>query len=123
MATNEDLAIAFLCLCDKRERDEVIEFVLHSTERWDDKENVNRIVEGLRLPVSMIQRKIALLHTGLLQCPTKKQIYEDMANRLASMTAGMRSPVIKPRSDKSNASYMDFRDHVVPISLNSNQTT
>ena len=120
MATNEDLAIAFLCLCDKKEKDDVLHMIEYTLSRWDDEENKNRIREAIQLPVSLIQRKIALLHTGLYQCPQKKIIYEEMGNRLASFTNHMRSPILKPRVDWSS-SPIDSRDHILPIHLDTNQ--
>jgi hypothetical protein len=122
MATNEDLAIAFLCLSDKKDKDDILHLVEESLQHWDDKENFHRIREAITLPVSMIQRKIALLHTGLYQCPKKKMIYEEMANRLANFTAGIRSPLIKPRADRSSSS-LDSRDHLMPIELGPNHSS
>lgn len=123
MATNEDLAIAFLCLCDRHDKDEMVHFIQETTSRWEDKENIERILEAIRLPISMIQRKIALLHTGLLQCPIKKKIYEEMANRLGNITSGMRSPLIKPHSDRGGNSLTESRDHMMSIHLGSNEGT
>jgi hypothetical protein len=113
MATNEDLAIAFLCLSDKKENDDILHLVEQTLGDWDDKENYNRICEAISLPVSLIQRKIALLHTGLYRCPRKKLIYEEMANRVANFTSEMRSPLIKPRVDRTQ----DSREHIMPINL------
>jgi hypothetical protein len=124
MATNEDLAVAFLCMCDNKDREEVLQIVEYSLSSWDDKENKERILEALRLPTSFIQRKIALLHTGLYQCPKKKLIYEEMANRLANMTATLRSPILKPRSERSALGPLESTgDYVMPISLYSNQSS
>ncbi len=124
MATNEDLAVAFLCMCDSKDREEIIQIVNYSLSSWDDKENKERILEALRLPTSLIQRKIALLHTGLCQCPKKKIIYEEMANRLANMTATLRSPILKPRIERSTLGPQDTTgDFVMPISLYSNQSS
>lgn len=117
MATNEDLAIAFLCLCDTKDREEVIQFVEYTLSRWDDTQNKERIRDALRLPTSLIQRKIALLHTGLYQCPQKKIIYEEMANRLGNLTSSLRSPILGFKMDKSALGPYDAREHMMPISL------
>jgi hypothetical protein len=121
MATNEDLAIAFLCLCDTKDREHLLEMIEYTFRNWDDQENKDRIREALRLPTSLIQRKIALLHTGLYTCPQRKQIYEEMANRLGNLTTSLRSPLLKPRSDKT--SIHEAREHIMPISLYSKQTS
>ncbi len=123
MATNEDLAIAFLCLCDKKENDEVLHLIEYALKDWEDKENIERVREALRLPVSLIQRKISLLHTGLLFCPKKKMIYEEMANRLANFTSSIRSPILKARQVDRTSSIGDSRDHLMPISLYSQKNT
>jgi hypothetical protein len=116
MATNEDLAIAFLCLSDKKDKDDILHLVEESLRNWEDTENYNRIREAILLPISVIQRKISLLHTGLYRCPKKKLIYEEMANRLASFTSGLRSPLIKPLIERSQVGY-DSRDHIMPLDL------
>jgi hypothetical protein len=122
MATNEDLAIAFLCMCDTKDREELLQMIDYSLLRWDDPVNKERIREAIRLPTSLIQRKIALLHTGLYICPKKKQIYEEMANRLASMTASLRSPFLNTRLERLG--MYDTRDeYVVPLTLNSEEAT
>jgi hypothetical protein len=123
MATNEDLAIAFLCLSDKKDKDDILHLVEETLSTWEDKENYNRIREAITLPTSVIQRKIALLHTGLYQCPKKKLIYEEMANRLASFTSEMRSPLIKPRNDRSVANTYDSRENIMVLDLGANKTT
>ena len=123
MATNEDLAIAFLCLCDRHDKDELEAFILETTKSWDDKENIQRILEGIRLPISMVQRKIALLQTGLYTCPVKKRIYEEMANRLGNLTAGMRSPFLKPKNERSVTSFIESREHIMPLNLCANQSS
>lgn len=122
MATNEDLSIAFLCMCDNKDREELLHTIHYMLSRWNDTENKERIVEAIRLPVSLIQRKIALLHTGLYICPQKKQIYEEMANRLGNMTAGMRSPILKAKVDLHHTTLgaYDSKDHLMPISLDLN---
>jgi hypothetical protein len=121
MATSEDLAIAFLCLSDKKDKDDILHMVQETLKDWDDKENYTRICDAISLPLSSIQRKIALLHTGLYQCPKKKMIYEEMANRLANFTSGIRSPLIKPRSDRS--SNLDSRDHMMIIDLGAKKSS
>jgi hypothetical protein len=121
MATNEDLAIAFLCLSDRKDKDDILHMIQESLKNWEDKENFDRICDAINLPVSSIQRKISLLHIGLYQCPKKKMIYEEMANRLANLTSGMRSPLIRPRIDRS--ATMDARDYIMPIDLNANKGT
>lgn len=123
MATNEDLAVAFLCMCDNKDREELLHFIDYSLSRWDDKENKERVIEAIRLPTSFIQRKIALLHTGLYQCPKKKVVYEEMANRLGSMTATLRSPILKPTIERSSLGIHDSSDHLMPISLYPDEST
>jgi hypothetical protein len=122
MATNEDLAIAFLCLCDNKDREELLQMIDDTLSRWDDIINKERIREAIRLPHSLIQRKIALLHTGLYICPQKKKIYEEMANRLANMTATLRSPILRPVEERSSLGIYDSTDHLMPVSLYSNET-
>lgn len=117
MATNEDLAIAFLCLSDKKDKDDILHLIQDTLKGWEDKENYARICDAISLPVSSIQRKIALLHTGLYQCPKKKLIYEEMANRLAHFTDGIRSPLIKARSERGTSTNLDSRDHIMPLEL------
>ena len=122
MATNEDLAIAFLCMCDTKDREELLQFIDYTLKHWDDTENKERIREALRLPTSLIQRKIALLHTGLYICPQKKIIYEEMANRVGNLTASLRSPIFKPKADYSKHGPLDIREeHIMPISLYANE--
>ena len=124
MATNEDLAIAFLCMCDTKDREELLQLVEYSLSSWEDKENKERILEALRLPTSLIQRKIALLHTGLYACPKRKFIYEEMANRVANLTASLRSPILKPRNDRSAHGPFDSTgEYVMPLNLNPKQST
>ena len=117
MATNEDLAVAFLCLSDKKDKDDILHLVQETLKDWTDKENYTRICESISLPISSIQRKIALLHTGLYHCPKKKLIYEEMANILANFTSGMHSPLMKPRADRTLSSNLDSREHVMFIEL------
>jgi hypothetical protein len=115
MATNEDLAIAFLCMCDTKDREELLQMIDNTLSRWDDIPNKERIREAIRLPHSLIQRKIALLHTGLYICPQKKKIYEEMANRLSCMTATLQSPILKPKVEGIH----EYRDeHVIHLNLN-----
>lgn len=121
MATNEDLAIAFLCLCDKKDKDDILTIIEELTKHWDDKVNIDRIRQSLQLPTSLIARKIALLHTGLYCCPNKKRIYEEMANRVAEFSASLRSPLIKPKPESLGLGIQDHRDHVMPLSLGPNQ--
>ena len=123
MATNEDLAIAFLCMCDTKDREEVLRYIEYTLKLWDDTENKDRIREAIRLPTSLIQRKIALLHTGLYTCPQKKNIYEEMANRLGNLTASLRSPMFKPKTERSSVfGPTEIRDEfIMPISLDANQ--
>lgn len=123
MATNEDLAIAFLCLCDRQDKDDLVYYIQEATLRWENAENIERVLEAIRLPVSMIQRKIALLHTGLLHCPMKKKIYEEMANRLGNITSGMRSPLIKARVDRGGNNLSESREHIMTINLSTNEST
>jgi uncharacterized protein Yka (UPF0111/DUF47 family) len=122
MATNEDLAVAFLCLCDSKDREELLQMIDDTLSRWDDIANKERIREAIRLPHSLIQRKIALLHTGLYVCPQKKKIYEEMANRLANMTATLRSPLLRPVVERPSLGIYDSADHLMPVSLYSNET-
>jgi uncharacterized protein Yka (UPF0111/DUF47 family) len=122
MATNEDLAVAFLCLCDSKDREELLQMIDDTLSRWDDIANKERIREAIRLPHSLIQRKIALLHTGLYICPQKKKIYEEMANRLANMTATLRSPLLRPVVERPSLGIYDSADHLMPVSLYSNET-
>lgn len=124
MATNEDLAVAFLCMCDTKDREELVQVVEYVLKHWDNTENKERILEAIRLPTSLIQRKIALLHTGLHDCPQKKIIYEEMANRLANFTAGLRSPLIKPKSERATLGPQDIREEfIMPISLYTKQSS
>jgi hypothetical protein len=122
MATNEDLAVAFLCLCDSKDKEELLQMIDDTLSRWDDIINKERVREAIRLPHSFIQRKIALLHTGLYICPQKKKIYEEMANRLANMTATLRSPILRPVEERSSLGIYDSTDHLMPVSLYSNET-
>lgn len=122
MATNEDLAVAFLCMCDTKDREELLQIVEYTLKHWDDTENKERIREAIRLPTSLIQRKIALLHTGLYACPQKKSIYEEMANRLGNLTASLRSPLIKPKAERSMVGPHDIREEfLMPIHLDAKQ--
>lgn len=124
MATNEDLAVAFLCLCDTKDREELLQMIEYTLKHWDDTENKERICEAIRLPTSLIQRKIALLHTGLYECPKKKNIYEEMANRLANFTTTLRSPFLKPKSERSTLGTCDIREEfIMPISLDAKQSS
>lgn len=117
MATNEDLAVAFLCMCDTKDREEMLKTIEYILLRWDDTENKERIREAIRLPTSLIQRKITLLHTGLYICPQKKKIYEEMANRLGNMTATLQSPILKAKIDGPGMhDYHD--DHIMHLNLN-----
>jgi hypothetical protein len=122
MATNEDLAVAFLCLCDSKDREELLQMIDDTLSRWDDIANKERIREAIRLPHCLIQRKIALLHTGLYICPQKKKIYEEMANRLSNMTATLRSPLLRPVEERPSLGIYDSTDHLMPVSLYSNET-
>lgn len=97
MATNEDLAVAFLCLCGQSEKAEILKIIDGLEKLWDDKENIARIRTAIELPTYMIARKIANLHTGLYCCPQKKRIYEEMANILANTTAIHASPIVKAK--------------------------
>jgi hypothetical protein len=123
MATNEDLAIAFLCLCDTKDKEYLLERIQYSLRNWGDVENKERVIEAVRLPTSLIQRKIALLHTGLYSCPQKHKIYEEMANTLGNLTAMMRSPLLKAKSDFSSTGLYDSNsnpnppEHIMDISL------
>ena len=120
MATNEDLAIAFLCMCDTKDREELLQMIDHTLSRWDDIVNKERIREAIRLPHSLIQRKIALLHTGLWICPQKKKIYEEMANRLACMTAAYQSPILKPKPE----GVLEYHDeHIIHLNLHSKEAS
>ncbi len=116
MATNEDLAVAFLCLCGQTEKNEILRLVDNLEKIWDDKENIARIRAALELPTHMIARKIANLHTGLYCCPQKKKIYEEMANLLANSTANFASPIVKARSGPIS----EVQDHILNLNLNLN---
>lgn len=118
MATNEDLAVAFLCLAEKSEKEDLKRFVLEKAKTWPDEENVRRLLEALELPNSHISRKIGLLHTALWQCPHKKAIYEEMANRLANSMSVLRSPILKPGLS-GKPYHVEAHEHVVFVSLNS----
>ena len=115
MATNEDLAVAFLCMCDTKDRESILEFIDYTLSRWEDTENKDRIIEAIRLPHSLIQRKISLLHTGLHACPQKKKIYEEMGNRLGMITATLRSPLLN--SLKESTGFKEPNDYVIPFNL------
>lgn len=122
MATNEDLSIAFLCLCDTKDKEQLLARIEYTLRNWDDLENKGRIIEAIRLPTSLIQRKIALLHTGLYSCPQKNKIYEEMANSLGNLTATLRSPILKAKNDLSSSGINDSNEHIMHINLYSNQT-
>jgi hypothetical protein len=122
MATNEELAIAFLCLSDTKDKEYLLERIEYSLRNWEDVENKGRIIEAVRLPTSLIQRKIALLHTGLYSCPQKNKIYEEMANSLGNLTATLRSPMLKAKNDLSSNGIYDSNEHVVYLNLYSKDT-
>ena len=117
MATNEDLAIAFLCFAEKTEKDDMKAFIVDRARGWDDTENMKRLLEAIDLPMNQIQRKIALLHTALYSCPFKKIIYEEMANRLANFVSMCRSPILKPIK-KDRSFHAEPNEWIAPLSLN-----
>lgn len=116
MATNEDLAVAFLCLAEKSEKEDLKRFILEKTKTWTDTENIHRLLEAIDLPLSFIARKITLLHMSLWQSPHKKAIYEDMANRLATNMSALRSPILK--AGVSGKSHLDTNEYVIHLDLN-----
>ena len=121
MATNEDLAIAFLCLAGKSEKDEVLRIIRERSKQWDDEyNNLPRLLEAIELPVSQISKKINYLHSSLIQCPFKKTVYEEMANAVAYLSNSARSPIFKPRTERTiGGGYVDTsKDHVLYLNLN-----
>ncbi len=123
MASNEDLAVAFLCFAEKTEKDEMKAFILdYASQGWNDNENKQRLLEAIELPMTQIQRKISLLHTALYNCPNQKKIYEEMANRLSTLVSVRRSPLLKPvKKDKSF--HADTNEWLMPLHLNPKGST
>ena len=124
MATNEDLAVAFLCLAGKTEKDELLRVIHEKSLQWNDEhQNLRRLVEAIELPVAQISKKINYLHSSLLQCPFKKSVYEEMANAVAQLSNANRSPVFKSRVERGNVVFETQHDHVLPLFLNPNART
>ena len=117
MATNEDLAVAFLCLAEKSEKEDLKRFILEKAKTWPDADNIKRLMDALDLPNSQISRKIGLLHSALWQSPHKKVIYEEMANRLANSMSALRSPLLKP-GPSGKPYHIEANEHVLYLSLN-----
>ncbi len=119
MATNEDLAIAFLCFAEKSGKDEIKSFIQqYASQGWEDEVNKQRLMEAIDLPTSHIQRKISLLHTSLYNCPNKKKIYEQMANQLSTLVDAWRSPLLNPMK-KDKSFHAETNEWLMPLSLNS----
>lgn len=124
MATNEELAVAFLCLAGKTEKNELLQLFEEKGKLWDDKDNLRRLIEAIELPVHQIAKKINYLHSSLTHCPFKKTAYEEMANHVACMTSSLRSPFLKPRGERTGTAAADLStDHILPLNLNAKSST
>lgn len=121
MASNEDLAVAFLCLAGKSEKDTILNLIKDRSKIWNDEfNNLSRLIEAIELPTSQISKKINYLHSALINCPFKKAIYEEMANSIAILSTSARSPIFKTRNENE---YCPANDHILTFKLNSKSGT
>ena len=124
MATNEDLAIAFLCLAGKSEKDDVLNMIKDRSKQWDDEfNNLHRLVDAIELPTAQISKKINYLHSSLINCPFKKAVYEEMANSVAKLSNSVRSPIFKTLNEKGHYVTDTPNEHVLYLNLHSKSST
>lgn len=120
MATNEDLAIAFLCLAGKSEKDDILHLIKDRSKHWEDEhDNLRRLVDAIELPVAQISKKINYLHSSLLNCPFKKVVYEEMANAVAQLSMAVRSPIFKVRNEKGQYVHEPINEHILSLDTKS----
>ncbi len=115
MATNEELAIAFLCLASRQQQNELLEFVQNKHPDFLHSENGQTFLDAVNMPFTEIPRKIAKLGVALYSYEKKQSIYVWMADKLAEVCNGARGPFTIHR--KKESTQTDTHDHIVPINL------
>jgi hypothetical protein len=116
MATNEELAIAFLCLATRQQQNDLLEFVRQKYSVWFESDTGRLFQEAVNLPFSEIPRKIAKLGVSLYTFEHRNSVYTWMADQCAAICAGARSPFPIPTVRRKD-SHSDPNEWVMPLNL------
>jgi hypothetical protein len=90
MATNDELAIVFMCLATRADQENFIEYMANFHPEFTATENGVNLIHTIRSSSSMMPIKINNLHVYLGIYGKKNKVIEEMANRAASICAALR---------------------------------
>jgi hypothetical protein len=115
MATNEELAIAFLCLSSRQQQNELLEFVKEKYPDFLASESGQLFQEAITMPFTEIARKIAKLGVALYTFEKRQGIYLWMADKVAQICSGARDPF--PLHRRKESAHIEPNEHMMPINL------
>ena len=117
MATNEELAIAFLCLATRQQQSDLIQFVSEKYPQWISSENGHIFLDAINLPFTEVPKKISKLGVALYSFDHKNAVYLWMADECAALCAGARSPFPIPMSRHKDSITNDPFEHIMILDI------